>query len=417
MFQRIGAAAFKKDLTNTLILCEKLGNPQNKFKSVHIAGTNGKGSTAHSIASVLQEAGYKTGLYTSPHLKSFRERIRINGHEVEEQYIVNFVETNSELIEEVNPSFFELTVVMAFDYFAVQNVDVAVMEVGMGGRLDSTNVITPELSVITNISFDHQAFLGDTLPLIAGEKAGIIKNTVPVVISYSQPDIADVFKRVASEKGSEIYFADQNIKIDTMSNNTDNFMLADIKSINGNLLLQNLEFGLTGNYQKYNLPGIIQSFEILRNKGFKINEESLRAGLRNVVSNTGLKGRWQVLKNSPKVICDTGHNEDGIRNIVQHFNTISYNKLHFILGVVNDKKLDDVLVLLPKKAIYYFTQANIPRALPASDLQKIASSFGLRGQVVPEVSKAYEIALSSAGAEDLIFIGGSTFTVAEIPDL
>jgi dihydrofolate synthase / folylpolyglutamate synthase len=422
IFQRDGASAYKKDITNTLALCEFLGNPQKKFKSIHVAGTNGKGSTSHAIASVLQEEGYKTGLYTSPHLKNFTERIKLNGKEVNEEWIVNFVEKTKNFIEKIQPSFFEVTVGMAFQYFAENEIDLAVIEVGMGGRLDSTNVIDPILSIITNISYDHQFYLGDTLPLIAGEKAGIIKVNTPVIISQFQEEVAAIFLNKSKSLNAPIYFAEKDLEINFKNKERDEVILSDkisfdVKSTTGLFELTDLEFGLSGNYQVHNIPGIIKSYLILKELGFSISEKSLRQGLKNIIQNTSLKGRWQILRRSPLVVCDTGHNEEGIRFIVSQLSKINYKKLFFILGVVNDKKLDPIFKILPKDAYYYFSQASIPRALPAHELYEQGKKFGLQGEIEQSVNKAYQIALEKAGNEDLIFIGGSTFTVAELDDL
>jgi dihydrofolate synthase / folylpolyglutamate synthase len=415
MFQRIGASAFKKDLSNTIVLCEYLGNPHRKFKSIHVAGTNGKGSTSHSIAAVLQVEGYKTGLYTSPHLKSFTERIRVNGTEIPEQKVIEFVEQHKPFIEELKPSFFELTVAMAFDHFAQEQVDVAVIEVGMGGRLDSTNVIDPILSIITNIGFDHKEFLGNTLPEIAFEKAGIIKPNRPVVISQTQSETKDVFLKKALEGNAPIQFADVTYKIDKVSD----------QSAPGLYSVHNLEsnskevipFQLQGDYQRFNLPGILLAIDELKKLGFPINKEAIHLGLANVASLTGLRGRWQTLSHSPLTICDTGHNEDGIRMVVDQLQSLPKNRLHFVIGMVRDKDIDGVLNLLPKDAIYYFTQAQIPRALEAQELREKASNFQLFGEAYQEINAAIQAAKSNAANDDVIFIGGSTFVVAEIDEL
>jgi dihydrofolate synthase / folylpolyglutamate synthase len=414
MFQRIGQSAYKKDLSNTIALCEYLENPQNKFKSVHVAGTNGKGSTAHSIAAVLQAAGYKTGLYTSPHLKEFTERIKINGQEIEPEKVVGFVEKCKDKIEEIQPSFFEVTVAMAFDYFAREKVDIAVIEVGMGGRLDSTNVIIPEVSVITNISFDHQEILGNTLPLIASEKAGIIKPEIPVVISEIQAETHQVFKNKAHENESPIYFAAHDYDVVFKSSSYDN-LLTDVYH-KGKLIFENLSFDLTGSYQLKNLPGILKTLELL-GLNFNINEQAIRYGLANVKELTGLKGRWQTLSYYPLTICDTGHNEEGVKNIVAQLKSLSYENLYMIIGMVSDKSPDKVLSLLPGEALYYFCQASIPRAMDAKELATKAKLFGIEGTVIPNVNEALNYVRSIAQPEDLIFIGGSTFVVAELDEL
>lgn len=414
MFQRVGASAFKKDLTNTLALCEHLGHPQQHFKSIHVAGTNGKGSTSHALCSILMEAGYKVGLYTSPHLKSFTERIKISGEQIPEQEVVDFVVENKTILETLKPSFFEMTVAMAFWYFAKGQVDVAVIEVGMGGRLDSTNVISPEVAIITNIGFDHMQFLGDTLEKIAGEKAGIIKKDTPVVISTQQEETTEVFEKIASIQNAPIYFAENSFRIKPLGRTTDNKNLFEVDHKD---LTKKLELDLLGNYQKNNLPGILQAVEILKEKGYHISDENLAKGLSQVIKNTGLKGRWQILGNSPWIICDTGHNEDGIKYILSQINEYSYNQLFMIIGMVADKDVSKVLSLFPKDARYIFCQANIPRAMPAEDLSKKAKEVGLEGIIINDVNQAIAWAKKKASKEDLIFIGGSTFVVAEIKDL
>jgi dihydrofolate synthase/folylpolyglutamate synthase len=412
-FQRVGAAAYKNDLNNTLALCAHLGNPELKFKSVHVAGTNGKGSSSHSIAAILQQAGYKTGLYTSPHLKSFTERIRVNGTEIPVDDVVLFVKENKTFLEELKPSFFEMTVGMAFWYFVKAEVDIAVIEVGMGGRLDSTNVILPELSLITNIGYDHMQFLGDTLPLIAGEKAGIIKSQVPVIISETHPDTRNIFSEKAESRESQIIFADQVWSI-SASTLVDGKVSFQVSKSSEELAL---ELDLIGNYQRYNLPGILESIFILRKLGWKISNEAIKSGLSNVTSLTHLKGRWQILSQSPTVIADTGHNEPGVVEILKQLNTYSYNQLWIIIGMVNDKDVRKILELLPTAANYIFVQAKIPRAMEAADLAKMALEFKLKGDIIPDVNEAIRFAREKAKSDDLIFIGGSTFVVAEIDDL
>jgi dihydrofolate synthase/folylpolyglutamate synthase len=411
MFQRVGAIAFKRDLTNTLRLCEALGNPQRKFKSVHVAGTNGKGSTSHMLASVLQEAGYKTGLYTSPHLKAFTERIKINGSEVSEKFVVDFVNRVQYLIKEIQPSFFEITVAMAFDYFAQEGVDVAVVEVGLGGRLDSTNVITPVVSVITNIGWDHQDLLGDTLPKIAFEKAGIIKKQVPVVVSEKQLDVEQVFMSKAQEEKTTLFFASPEYSVTALSAGDLNIYR------NGQPFIENLHFPLLGFYQHKNLPGVLKTLEVLSKEDFGISQQHVKAGLENVLTNTHFKGRWQTIGEDPLIICDTGHNKDGIREVVRQLISMHYEKLHMVMGMVKDKDISEVLALLPKQADYYFCQAKIPRAMDAALLAEKATAAGLQGQVIPDVNEAKRTALKNASPQDLIFIGGSTFVVAEIEEL
>lgn len=412
-FQRVGAPAFKNNLNNTLVLCAHLGNPEHQFKSVHVAGTNGKGSSSHSIAAILSSAGYKTGLYTSPHLKSFTERIRVNGIDIPEDEVVQFVGENKSFLDELKPSFFEMTVAMAFWYFAKVNVDIAVIEVGMGGRLDSTNVITPELSLITNIGFDHMQFLGDTLPLIAAEKAGIIKVNVPVVISETHPDTRSVFLEKAKECGSPITFADQvwSISDSKLIAGKANFV---VKRNQNELSIQ---LDLIGRYQRYNLPGILESIETLRKKGWEISDEHIKSGLANVTGLTQLKGRWQILGQNPLMISDTGHNEPGISEILKQLKTYSYKQLWMIIGMVQDKDIRKILDILPKTAKYIFVQAQIPRAMAAETLAKTATEFGLKGKIIPDVNDAIAFARKKAGTDDLIFIGGSTFVVAEIDEI
>jgi dihydrofolate synthase / folylpolyglutamate synthase len=414
MFQRIGAAAYRNDLNNTHSLCAHLGNPEKNLKCVHVAGTNGKGSTSHAICSVLMEAGYKVGLYTSPHLKSFTERIKINGKDIPEIEVVEFVEANRVFLEELKPSFFEMTVGIAFWYFAKEKVDIGVIEVGMGGRLDSTNVVLPEVSVITNISYDHMQFLGDTLPLIAAEKAGIIKQNVPVVVSQKQVETNPVFIKKAEESLSPIFFAEDFFKVKRVSSNLPGKRSFNITDEGKNYAI---EIDLHGNYQEKNLPGILQTIKILKSLGWKIEDDEVDKGLSRIVSNTGLKGRWQILAENPLTISDTGHNEDGIKMIVEQINELTFNKLFMVIGMVHDKDISIVLSLLPKHAWYIFCQANIPRAMEAEGLAKKALQMGLKGEIVKEVNSAIQKAKDLASKEDLIFIGGSTFVVAEINDL
>lgn len=417
MFQRVGASAFRKDLHNTLVLCAHLGNPERQFKSIHVAGTNGKGSTSHTLAAILQSAGYKTGLYTSPHLKSFTERIRINGQEMTEEAVVQFVAENKEFLDELKPSFFEMTVGMAFWYFAKQKVDIAVIEVGMGGRLDSTNVINPELCVITNIGFDHMQFLGESLPEIAAEKAGIIKPGVPVVISQTQEETTSVFIQKSSEMKAPIVFAEDEFEIKKIGDQRSEEKYLARFDVSRGSKVETLEFGLTGNYQRYNLPGILESVEQLRKQGWEISDEARKKGLADVVTLTGLKGRWQILGEKPTVIADTGHNEPGIREILSQLRTYTYQNLWMVLGMVQDKDISKILTLLPKEATYVFCNAEIPRAMPAAQLAEKAFAFGLIGKIIPDVNEALNFARKNAGPDDLIFVGGSTFVVAEIDEL
>jgi dihydrofolate synthase / folylpolyglutamate synthase len=415
MFHRIGAAAIKPDLTNTLALCAYLGNPHHRFRTIHVAGTNGKGSTSHMLAAILQSAGYRSGLYTSPHLKSFTERIRINGEEIGQQAVVDFVAAHRAFLEALQPSFFEMTVGMAFDYFAAQRVDVAVIEVGLGGRLDSTNVITPELSLITNISFDHQALLGNTLAQIAREKGGIIKPGIPVVVSERQPEAAEVFQSLAEQQRAPLRFAADHYQL-TSQGIHDGKLRTEVRR-EGVPFLSQLECELTGAYQLKNVAGVLQAVEVLNGIGFALSEAAVRQGIGQVSTLTGLKGRWQTLSTDPLVVCDTGHNEDGIRAVMEQIRSTKHGQLHMVLGVVNDKDLSRILPLLPPEAKYYFCQPNIPRALPASMLQEAALQYNLQGKVVPDVNQAIAQAKAQAEPADLIFIGGSTFVVAEVENL
>lgn len=410
MFQRVGSVAYKADLSNIHALCEALGNPQEKFKSIHVAGTNGKGSTAHMLASILQSAGYKTGLFTSPHLKDFTERIKVNGQEIGHSYVIDFVNRIKSHIEVSKPSFFEITVAMAFDYFASQQIDVAVIEVGLGGRLDSTNVITPVLSVITNISFDHKDILGDTLEKIAQEKAGIIKDKVPVVVSQQQPEIAHVFVDKAAQHTAPLVFADNTYTISRSD------ALFEVTK-NGALHLSALSLPLKGNYQIKNLGGVLKAIEVLIQNGFTINLGQIKSGLEKTIIQTGLKGRWQQLGSKPLIICDTGHNTDGVRELIAQINQQKFKKLFLVWGMVKDKEPDQILSMLPKNAAYYFCQASIPRALDADVLMQAAKQIGLQGEVERDVNKAIAKAKQQAEADDFIFIGGSTFVVAEIKNL
>jgi dihydrofolate synthase/folylpolyglutamate synthase len=415
MFHRIGKQAYKGDLNNTLALCAHLQHPENRFKSIHIAGTNGKGSTSHMLAAILQAAGYKTGLYTSPHLKSFTERIRINGQEISQQAVVSFVTAHKDFLEQLQPSFFEMTVGMAFDEFARNQVDIAVVEVGLGGRLDSTNVIMPQLSVITNISFDHQDILGDTLPKIAFEKAGIIKPGIPAIVSEYQPEVAEVFRGKAQTENASLFFAEDTFTI-KWKEYTAEGMRVDVWKDNS-IYLADLVSQLNGEYQLKNLGGVLQAVELLKSQGYALDEQHIRRGISQVSNLTGLKGRWQIIGRNPTIICDTGHNEAGIQQVVNHINKLKFNELHIVLGMVGDKDLSHILPLLPKNAHYYFCQAQIPRALPATALQAKAVDIGLQGTIVPSVREAVNKARSLAAPGDLIFIGGSTFVVAEVEEL
>jgi len=414
MFQRIGAAALKNDLSNTLKLCEALGNPQRSFKSIHVAGTNGKGSTAHMLAAVLQASGYKTGLYTSPHLKDFTERIRIDGHEVAKDFILDFVNRVYPLIQEIEPSFFEITVAMAFDYFAKESVDIAIIEVGMGGRLDSTNIIRPVLSIITNIGWDHKDLLGETLEKIASEKAGIIKAGIPVVISERQPEVQSVFTSRSESLEAPLHFASDEYTAGLAPR-------AEGSCLNvarhGAVVYEKLELELGGMYQRKNVIGAICAINLLRESGWDIDEVAMREGLRQVASITGLKGRWQILGRHPFIVCDTAHNAEGIREVMAQVMAQTFRDLHIVFGAVKDKDISSVLALLPKDASYYFCQARLPRALDARELSQKALAMGLHGEAVPDVNEAIATAMMKASSDDMIFIGGSTFVVAEIQNL
>jgi dihydrofolate synthase/folylpolyglutamate synthase len=412
MFQRVGSSAYKEDLTNTLLLCKALGEPHRSFKSVHIAGTNGKGSTSHMIASVLKSAGFKTGLFTSPHLKAFTERIKVDGKEVSAEFVVDFVNRIEKHIDSIKPSFFEITAVMAFDYFRREQVDIAVVEVGLGGRLDSTNVVLPEVSVITNIGWDHKDILGDTLEKIAIEKAGIIKDHVPVVISERQANIEHVFRQKAEVSQSPIHFASDQYAANLKENPGHYEILKD-----NAVFIDDVHLPLHGMYQQKNIAGVFKAVELLNERGFKIPKPQLIAGLEHTVSQTGLKGRWQKLSDRPLTICDTGHNIDGVREILKQLTTLRYNRLHMVWGAVKDKDIADILALLPKEAHYYFCQAKIPRALDAQQLLTLAAEQGLKGKVIVDVNSAYHEAKKAANSDDVIFIGGSTFVVAEIEEL
>ena len=412
MFHRIGAAAYKADLNNTIELCSLLGNPARYLtnRSVHIAGTNGKGSVSHMLAAILQTAGYKTALYTSPHLLDFRERIRINGKMIPEQEVISFVEKYQKDFERINPSFFEWTVALAFNYFRQEKVDIAVIETGLGGRLDSTNVITPQLSVITNIGLDHTNLLGNSIERIAAEKAGIIKQDIPVVIGETTVETKNIFLQKAKEKNAQIIFAGEHFSAEKKDSN-DEYLIADIRTKTQEYI-KDLHLDLTGDYQLKNIVTVITAAEKLKNN-FAITEPILRSALMNVRNITGLMGRWQILKKNPLVICDVGHNAEGITYVVNQIKNIRYDRLHFVFGMVEDKSADKILKLLPEGADYYFCRADIPRAMDAAILTKQANDAGLRGKNYGSVIDAVKSALQNAAANDLVFIGGSTFVVAE----
>ncbi len=414
MFQRVGQKAFKKDLTNILKLSEHLGNPHHSIKTVHIAGTNGKGSTTHILAAFLQTAGYKVGVYSSPHYKDFRERIKINGQYISEQSVVDFVRQNQVFLEELQPSFFEITVGMAFQYFAAQKVDIAIIETGLGGRLDSTNIITPLLSIITNIGMDHEAMLGNTLEAIAGEKAGIIKDKVPVIIGESHPETEGVFRKVAFEKKAPIVFADMQISIELDENDFETATYIVKSELYPTLNFSFLDTDLVGNYQHLNLRNALLATSYLQEKGFKVEAKHIQAACLNIKGISKLIGRWQILATAPLTICDSAHNTDGLTYVTQALAQLSTNKIHFVYGTVNDKDLEKILPLLPKEAKYYFCKADIPRGLDATVLQNKAKTHQLNGNTYPSVQAALMAANLQADSTDCIFVGGSIFVVAEV---
>jgi dihydrofolate synthase/folylpolyglutamate synthase len=411
MFSRSGAKAYKADLKNTLALCDYLGNPQNNLKTIHIAGTNGKGSVSHILAAILQENGYKTGLYTSPHLKDFRERIKINGGMIAESFLIDFVEKTKVISEQISPSFFELTFVMALEYFSQQKVDVAVIETGLGGRLDSTNVITPLLSVITNISFDHMDILGDTLVKIAYEKAGIIKSNIPVVIGEAIPETKIVFQNKSKETHSEIIFAEEKYEI-TSSKYDKRKLELKVRNKETNIT-SDYELDLNGHYQEKNLISVLASVDILK-QDFLLKEEKIKFALSNAKSLTGLHGRWEVIRENPTVALDVAHNEDGIKQLIHQINNSEFEKLHIVFGMVKDKDIETVLMQLPKNASYYFTKAQNPRALPENELWEKAKQHHLNGSAYEHVNEALKAALDQASEKDLIVVCGSVFVVAEV---
>jgi len=412
MFQRKGQAAYKANLDNTLKLDAYFGHPHKSFKTVHVAGTNGKGSVSHFLASCLQEAGYKVGLYTSPHLKDFRERININGEHVSEQFVIDFIGDNEQLFSEIRPSFFEMTVAMAFNYFAQEEVDYAIIETGLGGRLDSTNIILPELSVITNISLDHTALLGDSLSQIALEKAGIIKAGIPVVVGEYQEEIASVFINKSEETSSQIRFADKELRVE---NSVASLKERALDIYRGNeLRIKSLRSSLVGVYQEKNIITVLIALDNLRHSLEKLSDENILSGFKNVVKNTGMLGRWQILNEKPIIVCDTAHNEAGVKCVLEQLKSVAYNKLHIVFGMVNDKSIEMILSMMPKDATYYFTKASIPRALDENELERIAIKCDLYGKTYPDVTTAVVAAKEAAGEDDLIYIGGSTFIVAEV---
>jgi dihydrofolate synthase/folylpolyglutamate synthase len=412
MYSRIGAAAYREDLTNTIRLLEFIGHPERGFRSVHIAGTNGKGSASHMLAAIFQEAGYKTGLYTSPHLKDFRERIRINGKMIEEDAVVDFADRIRPVSEAIDPSFFEVTVAMAFDYFARNNVDIAVVEVGLGGRLDSTNVITPDLSVITNISYDHMNLLGDTLPAIAAEKAGIIKPNVPVVVGEREPETAPVFEQKAARENAPLSFADHRRYVTDWKYGR-HTLDVEIASTPVADEVDWYTLDLAGIYQTRNLVTVLEAVHVLRGIGWKLEPPVVHRALRQVKRLTGLHGRWEIIHEHPDVVLDVAHNEDGIRQLLRQIEITDHEELHLVLGFVNDKAIDKILSLLPQEANYYFTRAQIPRALPQEELAAQAAFAGLKGHSYPTVTEALGAAKAAAKPKDLIVVCGSIFVVAE----
>jgi dihydrofolate synthase/folylpolyglutamate synthase len=412
MFSRIGSAAYKPSLDNTILLCERLGNPQHKFKSVHIAGTNGKGSVSHMLAAILQNAGYKTGLYTSPHLKDFGERIKVNGSMVRPEFVASFTEKITPVIDEIEPSFFEITVAMAFEYFAAERVDIAVIETGLGGRLDSTNIVTPLLSVITNIGWDHMNLLGDTLEKIAFEKAGIIKKNIPVVIGEVNESVRSVFERVAGEHSSPITFASETKHVTGWHWEKHELVVEIAEPHRTDHRTFHLD--LPGLYQTKNLPVVLETCAQLHQMGWHLDEDGIKAGLKNTRRLTGLHGRWEVIRERPMVVLDVSHNEDGLRQVMKQVVLTEHRELHMILGVVKDKSVNKMLQLLPRTAHYYFTQSQIPRALKSALLQQEAAEFGLQGKAYEHVDAALRDALARAHEKDLVLVCGSVFLVGEV---
>ena len=415
MYQRIGNSAIKKDLKNTRKLCKLLGHPQDKFKSIHVAGTNGKGSSSHMLASILAQSGYKTGLYTSPHLKNFNERIKVNGEPVTEDYIVDFVESMKPAIGSIKPSFFELTVAMAFDYFAKENVDIAVIEVGLGGRLDSTNVIDPEVSLITNISYDHQEMLGETLEEIAAEKGGIIKKKVPVVIGERDKATSSVFRKMAKKRKSTLLFAEDQFKIKSIGIGDEGHKI-EVYDLE-NEIVQNCLLETPGLTQLKNIPGVLSVIDILVNHGYNISKKDIRFGLEHYQKSTGLKGRWQTLNSRPRVIADIAHNQAGLENIVRQLINLTKGKLYCILGFMKEKDIGQILPLFPKNAEYVFCQPKVPRALDVKWLALQAALYDLKGEVIPDVNEALRVVLEKSSDGDIVFVGGSTFVVSELENL
>lgn len=417
MFSRIGAAAYKPSLDNTIALCAAIGDPQKKIKTIHVAGTNGKGSVSHMLAAILQAAGYKTGLYTSPHLRDFRERIRVNGFCCEERFVVDFTVRWKELMETIRPSFFEITVAMAFQYFAEQEVDIAVIETGLGGRLDSTNIIEPELSIITSIGLDHMALLGNTRAAIAGEKAGIIKRNVPVVLGKMEPVLYEVFRQKAKEVSGDqtdvlLHFSEKEWEVTSLEG--DDQLVISLQDKTADTIAGTYRLDLPGYYQQFNLPTVLSAVKVLRQKGFELTDEKIRYALQHVVLTTGLHGRWETIRNKPRIVLEVAHNEDGMRLVAAQLKRISFNRLFIIIGMVKDKDIDSVITLLPAEATYFFCRASIPRALPAEELMEKAIRLGLQGTAVPDVNDAITAASSMASSNDLILVCGSIFLVGEV---
>ena len=415
VFSRIGAAAYKADLVNITRLCEALGNPQHNFKSIHVAGTNGKGSTSHMLASILHEAGYRTGLHTSPHLRDFRERIKVNGEMADEAFVIDFTRKIQPMIDEIEPSFFEISVAMAFQYFALHQVDIAVIETGLGGRLDSTNILHPEVSVITNIGWDHMNLLGDTLEKIAAEKAGIIKKGIPVVIGEVLPETEPVFVKKATALQAPLSIATQ--KRQALEWKWANHHLHVEVATEGKTDHQRYELDLPGIYQTRNLLTVLETCTVLKERGWKVDEAALHAGLKQVKKNTGLHGRWEIIHEHPLTILDVAHNEAGIHQLIQQLEVTDHHELHIVLGMVKDKEIDKVLALLPSTAHYYFTQAGIPRALAGEELARQAGNYALKGNVYADVNTALKDAHLCAKKNDLILVCGSVFLIAEVETL
>jgi dihydrofolate synthase/folylpolyglutamate synthase len=412
MYHRVGKAAYKTGLENAYRLDEYFHQLHRKYRTIHVAGTNGKGSVCHMLAALLQQAGYKVGLHTSPHLVDFRERIKVNGKPCSQQYVIDFVRKHKKIIETIQPSFFEVSVFMAFDYFAQQSVDVAIIEVGLGGRLDTTNIINPVLSVITSIGKDHMDFLGDTLEKIAAEKAGIIKKGIPVVIGETHPSTAPVFRRIAEERNAPVFFADQHYRIDYSLFTTDGYQVFNVKK-DDQVVMPGLKNALLGTYQRKNTITLLQAVELLRDNEFTIAENDVYTGLKKVVDLTGLQGRWQVVGQNPRMILDSAHNADGMREVVQQLSMTAYEHLHLVISFVKDKDIDAVLVQLPENARYYFTRSSVPRSMDQHELKQQAGCYGLNGESYPSVDIAVQAVQKNAGRNDLILIAGSMFLLAD----